>query len=243
MCLSFTSGPYGHAPNGPEIWGDSGPFACPDFVRSVTLPLVGAGRLTGFVPTSTPVEWPGGSLLMLWASWIRCRPLVCEGEGALLFPLLEQVCVQCSVMSEELLPNIYYSPEAHGLKTLVSVDFADSYEFEILLALVDPETSVVYLATDSGCSCPSPFEQADRYSFEPCTSPRDVDAYVTQRYSRLFNPRPDESDWSRRDREADIAKLATFQERLAQHVFTQKAKDFARLRESFESGMPPVDPF
>lgn len=53
--------------------------------------------------------------------------------------------------------NIYYSPEKFGLKIIAAVNTADSYEFNIFLVLVDKKGKVYY-STDSGCSCPTPFE-------------------------------------------------------------------------------------
>lgn len=186
---------------------------------------------------------------MLWASWIKRRP-PSRSRGALLF-LLEHVCVECSVMSEESRPNIYYSPEAYGLKALVDVDFADSYEFDILVAFVDPVTSVLYIGSDSGCSCPSPFEEHDKYSFEPCTSMRDVQAYLDKHYAfQASKGRLEEEEmeaeqngysYSRNEREKKLRILATFQEAVSKHVFTQKAKEFARLNDAAKAAIP--DPF
>lgn len=53
--------------------------------------------------------------------------------------------------------NIYYSPEKHGLKLIAEVDLSEPcYSFDKLAVWRDDEG--FYLATDSGCSCPSPFE-------------------------------------------------------------------------------------
>jgi hypothetical protein len=53
--------------------------------------------------------------------------------------------------------NIYYSPEAHGLTLVAEVDFADSYDFDKTVVWKDVDGQL-YWAQDSGCSCPSPFE-------------------------------------------------------------------------------------
>lgn len=56
-----------------------------------------------------------------------------------------------------LMQNYYYSPESHGLD-MISFEDADlSYEFDIL-AFWATKDGVVYSASDSGCSCPTPFE-------------------------------------------------------------------------------------
>ena len=53
--------------------------------------------------------------------------------------------------------NVYYSPEAFELKLIGEVDLSEpDYSFDILA--VWKGESGYYLATDSGCSCPSPFE-------------------------------------------------------------------------------------
>lgn len=54
--------------------------------------------------------------------------------------------------------DVYSSPEKHGLQLLGEVELdGDSYSFNLFAAWTDG--SNVYYATDSGCSCPSPFEQ------------------------------------------------------------------------------------
>ncbi|MFF3312482.1 hypothetical protein [Streptomyces sp. NPDC002952] len=57
--------------------------------------------------------------------------------------------------------NIYYSPEKHGLTVLGEIDTADSYEFCMLVVWERVEDGALFWDTDSGCSCPSPFEDAD----------------------------------------------------------------------------------
>jgi len=52
--------------------------------------------------------------------------------------------------------SIYNNPEKFGLVTVGEADKADSYEFDIIALWHD---GVDFLwAEDSGCSCPSPFE-------------------------------------------------------------------------------------
>ena len=52
--------------------------------------------------------------------------------------------------------NPYYSPEKLGLKIMTLEDEPD-YDFDIL-AVWATEDGRVFVETDSGCSCPSPFE-------------------------------------------------------------------------------------
>jgi hypothetical protein len=52
--------------------------------------------------------------------------------------------------------NVYYSPEQNGLKIVLEVEEDLFYEFNKFVVWTDGEH--FYTATDSGCSCPSPFE-------------------------------------------------------------------------------------
>lgn len=54
--------------------------------------------------------------------------------------------------------NIYYSPEKYGLTSVKDVEWRDEgYEF-CLTALWKSQEGRFFVASDSGCSCPSPFE-------------------------------------------------------------------------------------
>ena len=54
--------------------------------------------------------------------------------------------------------DIYYQPEKFNLESIGSVDIADSYEFNIIAVWKHKPTGKLYWAQDSGCSCPTPFE-------------------------------------------------------------------------------------
>ena len=54
--------------------------------------------------------------------------------------------------------NIFYSPEEFGLEVVGCVDYSDGcYQFDYSCVWRDA-TGQLYYAEDSGCSCPSPFE-------------------------------------------------------------------------------------
>lgn len=54
--------------------------------------------------------------------------------------------------------NPYYSPEKLGLEIVGELNFSDeAYEFDFRVAWKDSKGKV-FTARDSGCSCPSPFE-------------------------------------------------------------------------------------
>jgi hypothetical protein len=63
--------------------------------------------------------------------------------------------------------NVYYNPEEFELEKVWEKNYAGSYEFAIVLILGAPATGAVYLATDSGCSCPTPF---DSFTGLDCTN-------------------------------------------------------------------------
>lgn len=61
--------------------------------------------------------------------------------------------------------NVYDSPEKCGMRLLGSLeDGSASYSFDTVIVLQDEETRKVYAAHDSGCSCPTPFENIEGLS-------------------------------------------------------------------------------
>ena len=55
--------------------------------------------------------------------------------------------------------NIYYNPEHFGLSVVAEIDYSDGcYQFDYRMVWRHNETGKLYTARDSGCSCPSPFE-------------------------------------------------------------------------------------
>lgn len=54
--------------------------------------------------------------------------------------------------------NPYYSPEKCGLEILHSIDTAGSYEFDMFVVWRKIDDNTLWWDTDSGCSCPVPFE-------------------------------------------------------------------------------------
>lgn len=64
--------------------------------------------------------------------------------------------------------DIYYNPQDYGLTLLGTVDLSEpDYSFDLLAVWKGKKG--YYLATDSGCSCPTPFENYD--SLEDLTGP------------------------------------------------------------------------
>jgi hypothetical protein len=54
--------------------------------------------------------------------------------------------------------NAYYNPEAHSLTIFGEADAGGSYHFDKFVVWKTSEGDYIW-GTDSGCSCPSPFEE------------------------------------------------------------------------------------
>lgn len=54
--------------------------------------------------------------------------------------------------------NIYYNPEAFGLSVVAEIEYSSGeYEFDTRVVWKD-KAGKLWTARDSGCSCPTPFE-------------------------------------------------------------------------------------
>lgn len=75
--------------------------------------------------------------------------------------------------------NIYSAPEKFGLTIVDSMSMTkESYQFDILLVITDGKN--FYAARDSGCSCPSPFENIQSVNkLVHLTGPASLDELVT----------------------------------------------------------------
>ena len=54
--------------------------------------------------------------------------------------------------------NLYYNPEEFGLTQVAEIDYSDRYYVFDRRVVWQHESGAFYTARDSGCSCPSPFE-------------------------------------------------------------------------------------
>lgn len=57
--------------------------------------------------------------------------------------------------------NPYYSPEKCGLAILHDINTGGDYEFDMLVVWEKLDDNTIWWDTDSGCSCPSPFDVND----------------------------------------------------------------------------------
>jgi len=58
------------------------------------------------------------------------------------------------------MPDIYSDPESFGLEVFATLYEPNmSYEFNMFAVWIDRENRKLFYGSDSGCSCPSPFEK------------------------------------------------------------------------------------
>lgn len=77
--------------------------------------------------------------------------------------------------------NVYSEPENCGLKIVAAVEADMSYEFDIMVCFQCVKTGSLWLAHDSGCSCPIPFEDVKSFaSFSPLREERAIERFVDQ---------------------------------------------------------------
>lgn len=61
--------------------------------------------------------------------------------------------------------NVYYNPEASGLTLIGELEDENAnYSYDTLIVIRDDVTGNLYAAHDSGCSCPTPFEDVRSFS-------------------------------------------------------------------------------
>jgi hypothetical protein len=98
--------------------------------------------------------------------------------------------------------NVYYNPEAHGLTLVAEHELSEpNYSYDTLAVFKDDEG--FYLATDSGCSCPVPFENYEGKG--DLTGPLTAEQAVEE--SRTIKAVSYESDFERADFEAYISAI------------------------------------
>lgn len=79
--------------------------------------------------------------------------------------------------------NIYYYP-AEPWSVIAEAEWGASYEFDTLVVWQNRETGEVRAAHDSGCSCPTPFEDYD--SMEDTTKIESVQGLLDYVLSRDY---------------------------------------------------------
>lgn len=54
--------------------------------------------------------------------------------------------------------NVYYEPSKSNLEIFEFIDTGESYEFNMFVIFKEMTYQTLHYAMDSGCSCPTPFE-------------------------------------------------------------------------------------
>lgn len=88
--------------------------------------------------------------------------------------------------------NIYYNPEAFGLTIVAEIDYSNqSYQFDTRVVWKDKKGHK-YMMRDSGCSCPTPFEDyhsvesLDKFSIREIR--KEVNEELQKEYSCYITP-------------------------------------------------------
>ncbi|MEV3938687.1 hypothetical protein AB0K52_22280 [Glycomyces sp. NPDC049804] len=90
------------------------------------------------------------------------------------------------------LPCIECQPESHGLETVGDVSWTDEhYEYDVTVLFADRKTGALFIGSDSGCSCPHPFEDMTRDDLDPIADINELQAclHALAGGPRVDNPR------------------------------------------------------
>lgn len=88
--------------------------------------------------------------------------------------------------------NVMYNPEAYGLEYVCEVELSEpDWSFDTLRVLKGKDG--YYMGTDSGCSCPSPFE--NYHGIEDLTGPLTAEQ-VHEEAKALWDGHYDPEDFS-----------------------------------------------
>lgn len=103
-------------------------------------------------------------------------------------------------------PDPYYQPEEFGLEIVGSIDDPNAcYSFDLLVAWWRREDGALFYGVDSGCSCPSPFE--DVHSVDELTpitleTQAEFDEAVDGHCARtdcVYDDEPTGDDWEHQE--------------------------------------------
>lgn len=105
--------------------------------------------------------------------------------------------------------NIYYEPEKFGLRTVGEVEWDDgAYQYDLTVVWQDTRTGHLFAASDSGCSCPSPFEWVGLNDATPLADWAAVNNHLLDRLAKQ-----DYSGYAD-DRERVVGQIADIVQRL-----------------------------
>lgn len=103
-------------------------------------------------------------------------------------------------------PDVYYNPEHFGLTEIGSIQWgAYCYDFD-LTVVWQHEDGTLYWADDSGCSCPSPFEDFTSLESLETGGSFKVAKHITDRFTE-YNESSWHSDQDKADTGAEVFSL------------------------------------
>lgn len=91
----------------------------------------------------------------------------------------------------------YYNPEKHGLEVVAEIDYSDGcFCFDLRVVWRDLKTGRLLSGRDSGCSCPSPFDQHKIEDLQEVTTmswlKEEYEEEVTKKHNITTRP----NDWT-----------------------------------------------
>lgn len=96
--------------------------------------------------------------------------------------------------------NPYSTPEAYGLATVGEVEWGDGcYSFDLTVVWRDTTTGALYYADDSGCSCPTPFQDTGRDDLTLIDRPQTLIDHINERISELYEWNETENERAKGD--------------------------------------------
>lgn len=90
---------------------------------------------------------------------------------------------------------LYGQPEKFGLRTIGEMQWGEAcWSFDLTVVWQDTTTGALYFAEDSGCSCPSPFENTGRDDLTLIDRPQTFIDHVNKRVAEMADGYLSESE-------------------------------------------------
>jgi len=112
--------------------------------------------------------------------------------------------------------NIYYNPEDFGLTIFGMVEQDLSYSFDMFVIWRNNDTDTLYYKTDSGCSCPSPFEDDTRETLIPI-DPYHLQSFVAELRSWANHGVFEENNTDESPPKVSFDKIIELEDKVSKH--------------------------
>ena len=100
-------------------------------------------------------------------------------------------CGTPAVSTVSITVNVYYNPEKFGLRIVGEIEWSiPCYSFDMTVVWQHINSGQFYWASDSGCSCPSPFESHGMDSLET-GPPIQLQHYLEEQKKEAYDPPSD----------------------------------------------------